>query len=282
MAFIGTFSADILADTKPPEGQRLTTMELTYPRCIHAEFMTHRMFSRNSASSRAIPIEKVLERIDAAPFVPLVWGMNQKGMQARTLHGDPVRCEAEWLAARDVALEAAIRLNDLNLHKQIVNRVVEPWMWITVIATGVKGAWENFFKLRCHPDAEPHIQEIAYMARELYDAELDLRDVEWGESHLPLTGFDGDDGLDPMQLKAVSTARCARVSYLTHDGKRDVQADLDLHERLSTNGHWSPFEHVAECTPINEGLNMGGNFGAHWIQYRKLFPSEYCTEAPRY
>jgi len=238
------------------------------------------MFSRNSASSRAIPIEKMIKNIEESPFIPIHWGLNQSGMQANEEHAEPHNCEIAWLAARDAALYAAGELHRGGLHKQIVNHVLEPRMWITVIATGIEPAWENFFKLRCHKDAEPHIQKIAYMARDAFDEKAELRPVPYNTAHLPLTGFDSDGSLSLNELKMVSTARCARVSYLTHDGKRDVAADLKLHDRLHNAGHWSPFEHVAR--PINSDIKPGtSNFGPHWLQYRKEIPNEMCKKAPR-
>lgn len=274
------FLAKILADSAIPSS-RITTVELTYPRIIHSEFMTHRAFSRNSASSRAIPVEKMIERVRENPFVPIHWGANQKGMQAhQELDGDAVDfCKGLWLYGCDNAIHRVQHMLRSGLHKQIANRLLEPWMWITVIATGNGPAFENFFKLRCHEDAEPHIQRIAYMLRDVYDAS-EPKWLEPGEWHLPLIGFDGDDELSSGDLPKVSTARCARVSYLTHDGRRDVAADIDLHDRLRQSGHWSPFEHVA--TPAT-GLapNLCGNLGAGWIQYRKAFRNEYCRKAPR-
>ena len=169
----------------------------------------------------------------------------------------------------------------LGLHKQIVNRVLEPFMWITVVATGVDHAWKNFFKLRCAGDAEPHIQKIAYMARELFDDNAQLCDqLGYGEYHLPLTGFPGDELLDSHELIKVSVARCARVSYLTHDGTRDVAADIELYERLRAGGHWSPFEHVASTCNSESNCDLS-NFGVNWMQHRKTHLTEYCTVAPR-
>jgi len=272
------FSAKVLRDSMNGDGGRITTVELSYPRCIHAEFMTHRMFARNSASSRAIPVKKMMARVDSDPFIPIRWGANEKGMQAYTVLSDVEcsECEREWIAARDRAVESVNELLANNLHKQIANRLLEPWMWITVIATGNKIAFENFFSLRCHEAAEPHIQKIAYMLRDEYD-KSEPRSLESCEWHLPLTGFAGDEKLGAEDRKRVSVARCARVSYLTHDGTRNVQADLDLHDRLAKSGHWSPFEHVAAAHPNG----IGGNLGPGWMQYRKTFAGEVCDKAPR-
>ena len=275
------FEAKILADSTEVLRRRVTTMELTYPRCIHSEFMTHRMFARNAASSRAIPVHKMLNNIEQDPFVPIVWGSNQAGMQA----GDEIRDTREardlWLDGMRSAVRLARELNAMGLHKQIVNRVTEPWMWITVIVTGPSAAWENFFKLRCHYAAEPHIQKIAYMARDLYDNNQP-KNLMPGEWHLPLFGFEGDDLLPEAQRPKVATARCARVSYLTHDGKRDTEADIALHDQLASSGHWSPFEHVAMVSndPTAQAATCG-TLGAGWVQYRKLFVGECCQKAPR-
>ena len=274
------FGAKILADSTNPAGERLTTMELTYPRCIHAEFMTHRMFSRNSASSRAIPVEKMLKNIMDDPFIPLHWGKNQKGMQAEQelTPAEQQAAKRNWLLARDQAVANAEYMRELGLHKQLTNRIVEPWMWITVIATASEPGWENFFNLRCDAPAEPHIREIAFMARDLYDDNTP-NELEWGQDHLPLFGFEGDETLSQEDARKVSTGRCARVSYRTHDGRRDVSEDIGLHDRLAGNNHWSPFEHVA--TAMTSGERLCGNLVGHWIQYRKRFPTELCSKAPR-
>lgn len=240
------------------DGSRITTMELTYPRFVHAEYMTHRVFSRNAASSRAIPVKKLIQRVKDDPVVPIHWGANQSGMQAhQELPGDTQADLQElWLKARDRAVETAEAMMRMGLHKQIANRILEPWMHITVIHSATD--WENFFKLRCHEMAEPHMRELAYKMQDAYEFSVPA-EREW---HLPLYGFPGDEWLSPEEAKLVSVARCARVSYLTHDGTRDVQADLDLAERLRTNGHFSPFEHVAH---VCEGRN--GNFSG-WRQIR--------------
>lgn len=276
------FSAKILADSLHPTGEdRLTTMELTYPRFVHSEFMTHRLFSRNSASSRAIPVEKMLENIMANPVIPINWGKNQKGMQAGDEVSDEAKawCEMEWLIARDNAVQSAKYLLKNGIHKQIVNRLVEPWMWITVICTGSIRAYANFFKLRCHKDAEPHIQKIAYLARDAYVGS-DPSQLAYGFHHLPLVGFAGDDLLLSNDKIKVCIGRCARVSYLTHHGVRDVAADIELHDKLKESGHWSPFEHSA-C-PVgtvywSRNDPRLSNFGPYWDQYRKQFAPNECA-----
>lgn len=267
------YKCQILLDSINSVGDRLTTFELTYPRFIHSEFMTHRMFSRNSASSRAIPVEKMIERVENDPVIPVYWGKNQKGMQAKEELDTISKAHAEkqWLIARDLAVDQARRLIRLDVHKQIVNRLLEPWMWITVICSAT--TYSNFFKLRCHPDAQPEIQKLAYMMRDEYEGSepTAVKDGHW---HLPLLeGVSISDwqqnGYSVGELCKISVGRCARVSYLTHHGTRDPQADIDLHDRLLSSGHWSPFEHVAYAAPGKSSGNFNG-----WVQYRKQLEGE--------
>lgn len=266
------YSAKILADSLAPSGYRLTTFELTYPRFVHSELMTHREFSRNSASSRAIPIEKMIQRVKDDPVLPVYWGKNQKGMQAaEELSPIDRHCaEIYWLQQRDEAVRVAEGLVRLNVHKQIVNRLLEPWMWITVLVSATN--FSNFFSLRCHPAAQPEIQKLAYMMRDIYFA-AEPRLLRAGHWHLPLLPDYEElfNGIDSYDLKKIAVGRCARVSYLTHDGQRDPQADVELHDRLASMGHWSPFEHVAQAH--FEAIRSGNFTG--WRQYRKLFTGEY-------
>lgn len=266
------FEVKILAASVNSMGERLTTFQLTYPRFIHSELLTHRMFSRNSASSRAIPVEKMISDVMVNPVIPIHWGAAQKGMQAYSEVPNHVQatCETMWLNARDEAVRQARLILDCGVHKQIVNRLLEPWMWITVICSTT--SFEHFRQLRCHPAAEPHFQKLAGMMADAYDsAEPQLKRL--GEWHLPLIGFSGDEHLSVADCVKVSTARCARVSYLTHDGKRDVEADIELHDRLASSGHWSPFEHASQPSPHRQQGNFMG-----WIQYRKCFGTEFVTD----
>ena len=263
-------SAKILADSRhPSNGSRLTTFELTYPRFIHSELMTHRKFSRNSASSRAIPTSVLLEQVKTNPVIPIHWGRLQSGMQATQELGLASQQQAEylWLKLRDDAVKNVELLYDLKLHKQIVNRLLEPWMWITVVATSDNYGLQNFFKLRCHEAAEPHIRLLANRMRNEYETNMPLT-LQVGEWHSPYS----DDII-------VSVARCARLSYLNQlgklvDGKRVAWSKADdyaLHDRLASMGHWSPFEHQAECC---DPIIGGSNFGDGWFQYRKTFKGE--------
>ena len=242
------FSARLLLDSLAPNGVRLTTMEARYPRFIHSEMMTHRVFSRNAASSRAIPIKKMISAVREDPAMPIFWGKNQSGMSAREEISDTARrlAEAEWHQALENALRTAETLSDstIDLHKQLVNRILEPFAWITVIITATE--WSNFFTQRCHEDAQPEIQKIAQLMLEQYRGSR-AEPLATGEWHTPLV--QPDERALPVEMrKQISVARCARVSYLTHDGKRDPQKDVELYERLvegGANGHWSTFEHVS-------------------------------------
>lgn len=308
------FEAKIVLDSLCPTGKRLSTLCLTYPRIIHSEILTHRDRARNSASSRAIPFPVMIERIVENPFVPIEWGMEKKGMQMGEQLPPHLAALAEeiWLKARDSAVMWAKALHNIGatyldglyesggsdrlgglhnicqdgpadpndrsikVHKSLANRITEPWMWITVVMTATE--WDNFFRLRCHPDAEVHFQKIACMARDLL-ADNVPRPVRFDEWHLPyVTGVDREEleaqGYGIEDLKRISTARCARVSYLTHEGKRDPQLDMDLFQRLANGsgwGHYSPYEMVAQACR-DPHFRSGPYLG--WKQFRKEFPLE--------
>jgi thymidylate synthase ThyX len=340
------YSVKILLDSISETGKRLTTFEIQFPRIVLAEFNTHRMLSRNSASSRAIPFSKQLERVIQDPFIPERFPKNGKGMQPQGYYEkdsiDHKKATDIWLKARDKAIEQAKKLvgmdeawledsgNDLtsdrpqylHIHKQIANRLFEPFQWHTVICTATE--FDNFFKLRTHPDAQAEIKTIADLMYEAYHnnhcynnrfnqcdrTHVHTQKLKVDKWHCPLVseednqlvysylfqnGIDGDNkgvwrnAYNEIKKK-ISVARCARVSYLTHDGRRDIVKDLELFDRLKTSGHWSPFEHVA--TPFfnlvynnasdKHGNNpefdlQSGNF-IGWKQMRKEFSDENCTD----
>lgn len=265
----------------------LTTLEIVFPRIVLAELNTHHALSKNSASSRAIPIEKMLNAVVTNPYIPSHWGRNQKGMQAyeELMGTDRIACELEWLKARDAAVNAVTKMRDIGLHKQIANRLLEPFMWHTVIVTATE--WSNFFNLRCHPAAHPDIRIVAEKMRAVVTncTPQELKHWQW---HLPyVQGIDHEE-IPVESAPMVSVGRCARVSYLTHDGVRDPQKDIQLHDDLLKSGHMSPFEHVAR--PCNEeefayfesrekkqwlGPPYSlGNFRG-WVQCRKLIHNEW-------
>lgn len=225
--------------------------------------------------------------------MPVWWGRNQKGMQAEEeLDLDEIREARQiWLDARDYALDSAERLMELGLHKQIANRLIEPWMFITVLVSATN--YENWFKLRdtWEPGkppgpAQPEIAWVAAAMRALYDLNKPHR-LSFGQWHLPLVELEDESSelfvppgelaavcTDPVVgLKKISTARCARVSYLTHDGVRDFRKDLELHDYLAESMHWSPTEHVAQA--LDAPARFGNFVG--WKQYRKEFDNEYVV-----
>ena len=269
------YSAKILKDSIAKCGVRLTTMEVTIPRIVLAEFNTHRVFTRNSASSRAIPVDKMIKRVTEDCFTPLYWGKNEKGMQATSELSITEQDEANeiWLEARDNAIVSVKKLLKIGVHKQIANRLLEPFMWQTIIVSGTY--WDNFFNLRMHPDAQPEIRKPAMMMYDLYNSSIPNADLSktfnW---HLPLVEDDeiGDllKSFTIDEIKKICVGRCARISYLTHDGKRDPLADIQLAERLLFSGHMSPFEHAAISLTSNIQC---GNFNG-WKQYRKFLPNE--------
>lgn len=281
-------AAKILLDSVNPCGNRLTTYELVYPRFIHAEVLTHRLLSRCSASSRAIPTRKMREAILANPALPVWWGKNEPGMQAKEELDDAAKQEAVILIMQHLEQSASlhVKLEKLGLHKQIANRYLEPWMHITVILSATE--FENFFLLRCHPDAQPEFQELATKMKEAYDWSTPVKrgagawhipfitaeDIDWARKTSDQTGQKPTD----LLLK-ISVSRCARVSYLNHDGKRDPVKDLELHDKLlaSNPPHMSPFEHqaFADATPTHHGNFVG------WTQYRKTIPNEHAGKEIR-
>lgn len=308
-----TVSATIIADSMSASGIRLVTMELVYPRFIHDEVMTHRVFTRNAASSRAIPIERMIRMVEENPAMPVRWGLNGKGMQD---HGEMSEfgqkiAHEDWLNARDAAVaQARVMLSRPEpAHKQIVNRILAPFMHMTTLVTSTE--WANFFTLRYHEDADPTFEALATKMLEAFeDGTPTLR--EPGDWHLPyvterdieeviMLVFDeqessGHPEITEAEMEArvttlccrISAARCARVSYLNHDKSvPTIKDDLATFSRLieRTPMHASPIEHQA--TPdhmIDEGKwakpNLHGNF-VGWCQYRKMFVGENATTMPK-
>lgn len=268
------YACKVLADSIAEHGSRLTTFEITFPRIVLAELNTHRMLSRNSASSRAVPVARMIQRVRDDPFVPEEFGSEKRGMQA----GDPV-AEHEAELARDVWLEAcgdmvafAEEIAELGVHKQLANRLLEPFLWHTAVVSATE--WSNFFALRCSPEAQPQLRTIAEMMRDEMDRSEPVLRLRWPKSsqawHLPYVEDWERHAHTTETLKALSAGRCARVSTLTHDGRRSVQADLNLRNRLAGPGHWSPFEHQAYPAAYEVPI---GNF-VGWVQQRKLFAWE--------
>lgn len=265
------YKAEILADSIGPHGVRLTTFEITFPRFILAELNTHRMLSRNSASSRAIPTEKQIENVKNRPFIP-EFNKRVTGMGVgEPLEGGPrTQAQAKWLKARDAAIEAAEGL--LHVDKSRANRLLEPFMWHTAIVSATD--WDNFYALRDHEAAQPEFRKIAGMMRVVQAVNIP-RTLAYGEWHLPLW-FDEDmncawpDIRDIMYPAKVSAGRCARVSYDRQHDAEPAMASRDRWDMLSKSGHWSPGEHPAQC---EKDLSYRGNFRG-WKQLRKFYLEE--------
>lgn len=264
-------TATVIADSINEFDHQITTLQLKYPRFIHAEFLTHRAFSRSSSSSRAIPVSKMFEQVRTDPAMPIHWGLNQPGMQAHAEHADPARAQLYWELTAEAAATHAEMLNELGLHKQIVNRVLEPFQWMHTVVTATE--WKNFFELRCHPDAQPEFQALAYAIRDAINASTPIPRyrslLNYNSWHLPYVSDDERDNVHRSLLPKISAARCARVSYLKHDGTQpSVHEDLTLFKRLveSKPMHASPCEHQAACGGTERSRNFVG-----WWQYRELY-----------
>lgn len=288
-------------------GKEIITWELVYPRFIHSEVMTHRVLSRNAASSRAIPIQKVIDLVRENPAMPIHWGKNQPGMQSKweLEHPNIEYVKQGWLDVAEMACRAAEDMMAMGLHKQVTNRILEPFQWMKVVVTGTE--WENFYWLRHHEDAQPefkHLCELMLEEKEKFSGVVDLQPGEW---HTPYYGagywIEGlDDSLE--DALAISMSCCAQVSYRTLDDS--LEKAKRVVDRLNLTGkdgnpvHSSPSEHQA--TPMKgvvdrgeydkmvnvsnysdtweEGITsfhkeiglMSGNL-AGWIQYRQLIPN---------
>ncbi len=312
------YRAEVVADSVSPQGKRVTTLEAEMPRIVLAEFNTHRMFSRNSASSRAIPVHKQLLKLLDEPFVPEKFGRNQPGMQSYAWLEGLKHEEARsiWLRARDRAASAAFEMllgeklaseifgyepetgfatlhqlqigfddavdqfeeamkvenpadtEILGVHKQIANRLLEPFMWHTVIVTATE--WENFMALRIDEHAQAEIRKPAELMLAAMESSTPEA-LDYGQWHVPFVQPDEKQELDTETKIKISCARCARTSYLTHRGVRDYGEDLTMYGRLAGPGHMSPMEH--SCRPNEQGEPQKGNL-LGWHQHRADLPHE--------
>lgn len=271
-------TAKIIADSISTNDVRITTMELNYPRFIHSEFMTHRMFSRNASSSRAIPVEKMLEQVQQSPAMPIHWGKNQPGMQASEEIPQIGVVKQLWQYASKDARYWTDQLHKQSVHKQVANRLLEPFQYIKVIVTATE--WDNFFKLRLHEDAQPEMMVLAEHMQAAMDNSVPAA-LQHGEWHLPYIGdlAYGDDEWYPFtteQAIKCSVARCARVSYLNHDNSNpSIEKDIDLYNKLLEAGHMSPFEHQA--TPMRaDSFNVHAEDGiTHEDRYGNLWSGNF-------
>lgn len=259
------YQAKIICDSISPVGARITTFELVYPRFIHGEFMTHRVFSRNAASSRAIPVKTFLKQVLFNRVDPLHWGANQSGMQASKELTGVKRFLAKklWATAAVGVVCTAYLMSKVGLHKQVANRILEPFQWMRTVVTATE--WDGFFELRCHKDAQPEIQHLALMMRQAIEVSKPVA----RKYHLPYVNMNPETYKHYRELAKISAARCARTSYVKFDGEVPTDKDdLGLYNKLieATPAHASPVEHQAYASPIS--IAHCNNFKG-WIQHRK-------------
>lgn len=304
-----TITVEIIADSINERGDRITTFEMVYPRIIHAEFMTHCMLAKNAASSRAIPVKTMLETIQSDMAMPVHWGKNQPGMQANEEHFEKLNAgytpEEWWKLAGLSAIKFAEEFADKGYHKQVANRITEPYQHMKVVMTGVSGIGiDNFFHLRKHTDADPTIHLLAHTALEAYNNSL-ARFLLPGEWHVPyyFDGFWSDSGIGVdshgftlKEALKISASCCAQVSYRKSDDSLE-KAEV-VYQRLigSEPVHASPTEHQAtpiryeQTAPFDPStwepgithVDRNGDFWSAkfkgWIQHRKLIPNESCAD----
>lgn len=308
-----TIDAKIIAYSKSAKGQTIVTWELQYPRFIHSEFLTHRLFSRNAASSRAIPVKSMIAQVMAKPAAPVHWGKNQPGMQAHEELEDYEMAHVMYLweeAAYEAAMSAGA-MDAMGAHKQIVNRLLEPFQTMKTVMTAT--CMDNFFWLRNHEDAQPEIKVLARLMWEALEAATPFK-LSPGDWHVPYynsgvwkasSTVRSTEGAYPVDefghslenALAISSSCCAQVSYRRLDDTLE-KAQM-IFQRLveSEPVHASPFEHQATpmkwgklckdtmqqgwedgVTHMDRGFNFwSGNF-IGWIQHRQLIPNNVCKE----
>jgi len=286
----GGITATIIQDSTAND-IRITTFELEYPRFIHSELMTHRMFSRNAASSRAIPIETVLERVQRTPATPIHWGINQPGMQAKAeLVGEELLvAQTGWSEAAASAIDHSGYLAELGVHKQIANRITEPFQFMKTVVTATE--WANWYELRNHEDAQPEIHELAWcmLNAQLQSIPMQLRTGDW---HIPYVERSTEDArvwylnngtiIDKATATMISASCCAQVSYRKNDDS--IEKAKMIYDRLvgMTPKHSSPFEHQARVpiftknswetgyTHMDQNKHMWSANFKGWLQNRQL------------
>ena len=301
----GNIVARIVADSVNKNGNRITTFELEYHRFIHSELMTHRLFSRNAMSSRAVPINKMIEQVRNNPATPVHWGKNQAGMQADEVLVEESldNAKRQWKQSAIYAASQAEIMSSIGSHKQIVNRLLEPFQMMKTVMTATE--FDNFFWLRCDPDAQPEIQELAKC---MFDAmrQSQPEGLESEQWHTPYVEHifkggkfesycltDEEDNviklLTEEEAKAISASCCAQVSYRTLNNT--YEKAMDIYSKLASGRkvHASPFEHVAKPmgdSPSHEdgvthkddvGNYWSGNFKG-WIQLRQTLDNHVCWD----
>ena len=259
-------SAKVLCDSLNSKNDRLTTLQVKFHRYILPEVLTHRVLSRNAQSSRAYPVKKLIQSVLDDPAIPVYWGENRPGMVAgkeidvdvqSIVIPDKVSREQAWLESRDMAVKVALNYAEAGYHKQVVNRIIEPYTWTNMVISATN--WDNFFALRDHPDAQPEIRELAVKIK-LAMEKSTPRLLQKHELHLPYI-TEEESYLPDYVKRKVSVARCARVSYRLYETEINstVEKDVELYNRLKAEAHLSPFEHVAwEAEDFDYTANFSG------------------------
>ena len=314
---VGGISARVVAHSVAANtGTPIVTFELTYPRFIHSEFLTHRLFSRNAASSRAIPVDKVIEAVRERPAMPIHWGKNQPGMQAkeecdvliRKISGESFERDEWWKISSDLICNQAEMFSEAGYHKQIVNRLLEPFQFMKTVVTATE--FDNFFALRRHPDAQPEIQALAecmWEALQQSDPEV-LEEGEWHVPYVPTIKFDNSnriycawvkefddkdktvtfEEITEEQALKVSASCCAQVSFRNSD--TSLEKAEKIYDMLvnSKPVHSSPFEHQAkpipDCSwefeldaPDSPMLEQAPDGITHECRRGKLWSGNFCN-----
>jgi hypothetical protein len=273
--------ARIVADSISPQGIRITTFHLRYWRSIHSELMTHRVFSRNARSSRAVPSRVLLTE---PIFIP-VFGMNKPGMQSDIIAPQELQMKwrYEWQDLAAVCRDYVERWSKEGMHKQHANRPLEWFGWIDVLVTSTY--WDNFWTLRISEYAQPEFDELA-RCMNLAMGQSSPHLIQSGEWHLPYVSSEEKKRYILHEQQIMSTARCARLSYKPFDGQADIEAEVRRYEKLvvSSPVHASPAEHQATPDEFIDDVpnlwnspELHGNF-VGWIQYRKTIPGEAVME----
>jgi len=237
---MGQTSVELVRDSVSIFDQRITTLKLVYPRIIHDEFLTHRAFSRNASSNRAIPLERILADLRDNYYIPNVFDQEKRGMSSDTPLPETLQKQAEslWIEGIEKTIETCKSLEGLGIHKQFINYLLLPYQYITVLVTATD--WENFFNLRDSPEAHPEMRKLARRIREVMNVSTpEIIEYGW---HIP---FCGSQILTCPSNLVESVAYCARISYNAKK-KFTLEQNLDLARRLYKNKHMSPFEHIAK------------------------------------
>jgi hypothetical protein len=277
------YGKPVLVDSITFKGKKQTydlSIAGEFPNFLANGIVVHN--SRNASSSRAIPVEKMIAWTKEDPAMPVEWGVNQRGMQANELLSPEKVAQGEliWLKGRDAVIKCTEELIELGVHKQIANRMLEPWHHIAVVLSATQYA--NWFALRHHSAAQPEIRELAKaMWREYKQSKpAFLRPGEW---HLPFIREDEHAVYSLDERIKASVARCARVSYMNHDGSTpNMSKDIALHDMLAVAVplHASPCEHQATPLLPSESTTLSGNFAKGWKQYRKTLANECVDKMP--